>query len=119
MVGTTSSPRGTGRLPLGQKSFWTSTTSRTPLSPIVIAMVAPPAARRGQDACEHPPRLALTSCAAGACTRAQAASCAPRARTANLVAKAKRRFPRINFALRRNCYHGGGLARKLLAQGAG
>src|SRR5262245_37755037 len=40
MVGTTSSPRGTGRLPFGQKSFCTSTTSRTSLSSIVIAMVA-------------------------------------------------------------------------------
>src|SRR2546429_8793123 len=44
MVGTTSSPCGTGSLPLGQKSFWTSTTNRTSLSPIVIAMVAYPTA---------------------------------------------------------------------------
>src|SRR5262249_24333550 len=34
--GTTSSPRGTARPPPGQKSFWTSTTTRTSLSRMSI-----------------------------------------------------------------------------------
>src|SRR5213080_3114405 len=40
MIGTTSSPLGTGSWPLGQKSFWTSTTNRTSLSAIGVAMTA-------------------------------------------------------------------------------
>src|SRR5919201_1674679 len=51
ITGTTSSPRGTASLPPGQKSFWTSTTSRTSVSRTVIAM--PPS--RGCGPVSSPP----------------------------------------------------------------
>src|SRR5712692_10262534 len=41
MVGTTSCPPATARVPPGMKSFWTTTTSRISRSPGVMSVVLP------------------------------------------------------------------------------
>ena len=65
MRGTTSSPLGTASLPPGQKSFWTSTTSNTSLSPIAIFVVMlrafPVAARRRSTSAARRTNASATS----------------------------------------------------------